>query len=206
MEDLFKSRILPAITFNDPIFAVQVAKAVLSGGLGLMEVPFRTKVAAESIKLIRKALPEMKIGAGTILTPEQVVEAIESGAQFGLAPGFNPKVVHEANKNNFPFIPGVMTPSEIELALDLGCNILKLFPASQVGGIEMLKALQGPYAHTGVKFIPMGGVSFENMRQFLSLPNVIAVGGSWLATDELISGNQFEKIEEHVRAAVKQTL
>jgi 2-dehydro-3-deoxyphosphogluconate aldolase/(4S)-4-hydroxy-2-oxoglutarate aldolase len=175
---------------------------ILKGGLDVMEVPFRTKVAAESIKLICNTFPEMKIGAGTILTPAQVAEAKKAGAQFGLAPGFNPAVVKEAIKNDFPFIPGVMTPSEVELALELGCKILKLFPASQVGGIAMLNALIGPYGYTGVKFIPMGGVTLDNLNEFLSLKNVEAVGGSWLATKSLIEKKAFDVIEQNVKDAL----
>lgn len=206
MEKLFEKRILPAITFDDSTLAVQVAEAVLKGGLDIMEVPFRTKVAGDSIRLIRNAIPNMKIGAGTILTPSQVVEAKEAGALFGLAPGFNPAVVKEAIKNEFMFIPGVMTPSEVEMALEMGCTIQKLFPASLVGGIDMLKALYGPYAHTDVKFIPMGGVSLMNMSDYLALPNVIAIGGSWLATKDLVSQNKFETICQNVTNACKISL
>ena len=204
METYFSKKILPAITFDDAAFAVQVANAVLMGGLDVMEVPFRTTVAAESIQLIREAFPMMKIGAGTILTPAQVVEAKKAGAQFGLSPGFNPAVVKEAIKNDFPFIPGVMTPSEIELALELGCKIQKLFPATLVGGIAMLNALYGPYGHTGIKFIPMGGVTLDNLNEFLCLPNVAAVGGSWLATKSLITQKAFDIIEQNVRNAVNK--
>jgi 2-dehydro-3-deoxyphosphogluconate aldolase/(4S)-4-hydroxy-2-oxoglutarate aldolase len=204
MKNYFSKKILPAITFDDASFAVQVANAVLLGGLDVMEVPFRTKVAADSIKLICEAFPEMKIGAGTILTPAQVLEAKMAGAQFGLAPGFNPAVVKEAAKNDFPFIPGVMTPSEVELALEAGCKILKFFPVEQVGGIAVLNALLGPYGHTGVKFIPMGGVTIDNMNEFLILSNVEAVGGSWMATKSLIAQNALGVIEQNVRDAVNK--
>jgi 2-dehydro-3-deoxyphosphogluconate aldolase/(4S)-4-hydroxy-2-oxoglutarate aldolase len=205
MKTYFSKRILPAITFEDAASAVQVANAVLRGGLDVMEVPFRTKVAAESIKLICEAFPEMKIGAGTILTPSQVAEAKKAGAQFGLAPGFNPAVVKEAIKIDFPFIPGVMTPSEVELALEFGCKILKLFPAAQVGGIAMLNALLGSYGHTGVKFIPMGGITIDNLHEFLSLLNVQAIGGSWLATKSMITEMAFDVIEQNVRTAVEKS-
>lgn len=205
MEKIFQKRILPAITFEDSRLAVQVADAVLKGGLDIMEVPFRTKVAAESIQLIHEAFPEMKIGAGTILSPSQVIEAKKAGAHFGLAPGFNPSVVIEALKNDFLFIPGVMTPSEVELALELGCKIQKLFPATQIGGVAMLNALYGPYGHTGIKFIPMGGVSLDNINEFLCLPNVIAIGGSWLATKAMIAEMAFDTIELNVKDVIKKS-
>ena len=202
MEQFFKNRNLPAITIEDERQAVSVANAVIDGGLDIMEIPFRTPSAANCIKLIKESVPGLQVGAGTILTPEQVVLAKESGASFGLAPGFNPKVVKEAAMNDFPLIPGVMTPSEVEFALELGCEIQKLFPAAQVGGISMLKALLGPYGHTGVKFIPMGGVSLHNMVDYLEMENVLAIGGSWLATKELIANKDYETITKNVRTAI----
>lgn len=205
MKTYFSKKILPAITFDDASFAVQVASAVLRGGLDVMEVPFRTKAAVESIQLICEEFPEMKVGAGTILTPAQVVEAKNAGAQFGLAPGFNPAVVKEAIRNDFPFIPGVMTPSEVEMALESGCKILKLFPAAQIGGIAMLNALLGPYGHTGVKFIPMGGVTIDNLNEFISMLNVEAIGGSWLVTKSMITEMAFDVIEQNVRTAVEKS-
>lgn len=203
MKDLFLKKILPAVTIEDSSKAVKVAKAILEGGLNVMEVPFRTAEAVHAIKAIRAELPTMNIGAGTILSIDQLHEAQQSGAQFGLAPGFNPSIVREAVRLNFPFIPGVMTPSDIELALELGCRILKLFPAAQVGGLEMLKALEGPYGHTGVKFIPMGGVNIQNIKAFIQQKTVIAVGGSWLATKNLISENNYPQIKSNVIEAIQ---
>jgi 2-dehydro-3-deoxyphosphogluconate aldolase/(4S)-4-hydroxy-2-oxoglutarate aldolase len=202
MEGFFTKRILPAVTFEDSNKALKVAKAILDGGLDVMEVPFRTGEACGAIRKIRAELADMHVGAGTILNVHQLHEAQQSGAQFGLAPGFNPSVVKEAIKIDFPFIPGVMTPSEVELALELGCKILKLFPAAQVGGLEMLKALEGPYAHTGVKFIPMGGVNIQNLKQFIAQKSVIAVGGSWLATQLLIANDDYKKITSNVAEAL----
>ena len=204
MDHFFKNSILPAITFDDADNAIQVAEAVIKGGLDVMEVPFRTPVAQSAIKNIREAFPNFYIGAGTILTTRQVEEAKKAGAQFGLAPGFNPKVIQAAIANELPFIPGVMTPSEIELALELGCKVQKLFPAAQVGGIAMLKALAGPYGHTGVKFIPMGGVSLQNMNEFLKLSNVLAIGGSWLATKQLIASEDYNSITKNISDAINR--
>ncbi len=204
MKHFFEQRIMPAITIENEDQAIRIAQAVIDGGLNMMEVPFRTKTAVQCIAKITKAFPKLHIGAGTLLTPEQVVFAKESGAAFGLAPGFNKNVVQQAIDLEFPFIPGVMTPSEVELALEMGCRILKLFPASQVGSMSMLKALAGPYGHTGVTFIPMGGVSLENMAQYLAIDNVIAIGGSWLATKQLIADNHYSTITDNIKQALSK--
>lgn len=203
MQEFFSQKILPAVSFENSSQAINVAEAIRNGGLNIMEVPLRTKEAFISIKKIRESIPEMYIGAGTILTLSQLHQAKESGAQFGLAPGFNPTIVKAAAEIDFPFIPGVMTPSEIELAIEQSCLILKLFPAEQVGGIGMLKALSGPYKNTGVKFIPMGGVSLQNMDNYLAQENVTAVGGSWIASKELIASADYETIKVNTEEALK---
>ena len=200
-----EQKILPAVTFSSTAEALPVAEAFLKGGLHVMEVPFRTGVAAAAITIIRKNFPDMYIGAGTLLSLIQVKQAVDAGAQFGLAPGFNPSICKFAIKNNFPFVPGVMTPSEIELAGEMGFKILKLFPAAPLDGIRFIKALQEPYAQLQSQFIPMGGVSLSNMKEYLQLENVIAVGGSWLATRELIAAKQFDKIADQVKEALLKT-
>ncbi len=202
MEHFFEQKIMPAITIEDENKAIKVAQAVIDGGLNIMEVPFRTESAAQCISKITKIFPNLYVGAGTLITAEQVILAKASGAAFGLSPGFNKSVVQQAIDLDFPFIPGVMTPSELELALEMGCKIQKLFPASQVGGIKMLKALTGPYGHTGVAFIPMGGVSLDNMSKFLAMDHVIAIGGSWLATKQLIADNNYSTITENITKAL----
>ena len=202
-------RILPAVTFSSADEALPVAEAMLRGGLKVMEVTFRTAAAAEAITIIRKNLPEMYLGAGTLLSVTQLKQARDAGAQFGLAPGFNPTVCKNALENHFPFIPGVMTPSEIESAAEMGFEILKLFPASQFGGVHFLKAIQDPYQSLQTMFIPMGGVSLHNMNEYLHLKNVIAVGGSWLAKKEFVRDGQLDKITESVKEAllkIKQQL
>lgn len=199
---LFTQKILPAVTLDFSEDALPVATAILDGGLPLMEIAFRTEAAAGAIRMIRQGLPQMNVGAGTILTKTQLYQAVDAGASFGLSPGLNPKIVTEAARLNFPFIPGVMTPSEIEIAHDLGCTILKLFPAEQVGGIAFLQSVQAPYAQLNVKFIPMGGVHLQNLQQYLRLKNVLAVGGSWLATVSLIKEKNFEAIKSNVLEAI----
>lgn len=169
-----------------------------------MEVTFRTGIAAEAIQMIRKKYPDLYVGAATLLSTTQVMEAMEAGAQFGLAPGFNPVVCDYTIKNNFPFVPGVMTPSEVELAAEKGFTILKLFPAAQIDGPAFLKALHQVYIHLNMQFIPMGGVSLQNMQDYLRQKNVIAVGGSWLASRELISSGQYNNITERVTEALQR--
>lgn len=202
---VLKQKILPAVTFSSVDEALPVAEAILKGGLKVMEVTFRTAVAAGAITRIRKNFPDIYIGAGTLLSIMQVKQAMDAGAQFGLAPGFNPAICKDAMDNEFPFIPGVMTPSEIELSAALDFKILKLFPAAQLDGIHFLKALLDPYEQLHTQFIPMGGVTLQNMQEYLQLRNVIAVGGSWLANRELISGKQFQKITERVKEALHKT-
>lgn len=203
VQNLFLKKLLPAVTLNDADSALSVAEALLEGGLNVMEVTFRTSATAPAIGAIAKEFPEMKIGAGTILSPEQVASAINAGAQFGLAPGFNKEVVRKAEQQEFPFIPGVMTPSEIEKALAMDCEILKLFPVSQVGGTEYIRSIEGPYRHTGIKFLPMGGVNPSNLKSYLECDSVIAAGGSWMTPTKAIENGKFDKVTELVRISLK---
>jgi len=182
---------------------VPLAEALLAGGLRTMEIPFRTAAAADSIKRIRRTLPEMAIGAGTLLTVEQVQRAVDTGAQFGVSPGLNEAVLAAANKNRMPFFPGVMTPTETGRALDLGWKHLKFFPAEAAGGVTMLKALAGPFAHTGVKFVPTGGINAANLPDYLALPQVAAIGGSWMAERKLVTEKAWSKITALTAEAMK---
>ncbi len=205
LHTVLQQKILPAVTFSSTEEALPVAEAILKGGLRVIEVPFRTGVASAAIRIIRKEIPEMYVGAGTLLSSAQVKQAVNAGAQFGLAPGFNPSVCQEAINNEFPFIPGVMTPTEIELAAEMNFKILKLFPAAQLDGIRFLKALIDTYEQLQTRFIPMGGVSVMNMKEYLQIKNVIAIGGSWLASKDLIAAKDFSKITEQVKEALLQT-
>src|SRR5664279_3630921 len=192
-------KILPAVTFDSEENVMPVAATFLKAGLSLMEIPFRTGVAEKAITLIRNNFPGMYIGAGTLLSTDQLHKAINAGAHFGLSPGLNQTVCKEAKRLGFPFIPGVMTPSDIERAGELGYTIQKIFPAEQLGGVSFLKALQGPYEQLGIQFIPMGGVNIKNMGAYLQLKNVIAIGGSWFASKELIAAKNFKAIENNIR-------
>ena len=183
--------------------AVLLAQALLAGGLNVIEVTFRAANAAEAVHAIAQKVPEMILGAGTLLTAAQVREAKDAGAQFGVAPGLNLDVVSSAKKMDLPFIPGVMTPSEVENALAVGCKLLKFFPANIAGGVSMLKALAAPYAHTGVKFIALGGIKADNMREYLQEPIVAAVGGSWLVEPALVAKRDWKTVTARTREALE---
>lgn len=204
LSSFLAKKILPAITLQKADDALPVAEALMKGGLNIMEITFRTGVASEAIRLISDQYPEMITGAGTILNISQLNEAIGSGARFALSPAFNAKVCAEAKRMDFPFIPGIMTPTEMEMAYELDYRILKLFPSEQVGGMAFLKSLSGPYGHLDIRFIPMGGVNLQNMDGFVKLSNVVAVGGSWIAAKELIAAKDYAAITENVRLALQK--
>ncbi len=202
LSTLSLQKILPAVTFLSPQHVLPVTEAMMRGGLRIMEVTLRTDVAMASIRTIKSKIAEMMIGAGTILTVDQLHEAIDAGAEFGLSPSLNLNVVKEANRLNFPFIPGVMTPSEIYTAYENGCTLLKIFPVSSIGGISFLKSVQSPYAHLQLRYVPMGGINPGNMKDYLELKNVIAVGGSWLAPEELMKKGDYAGIEKITRESL----
>lgn len=174
----------------------------MAGGLDVLEVTFRTPAAEPAVNQIAKRFPQMLLGAGTLLEARQLTQAKEAGAKFGVAPGFNRSIVEAARKLGFPFVPGVLTPSEVENAISTGCKLLKFFPANLAGGIPMLKALAGPYAHTGAKFVVLGGVTPENMREFLDIPIVAAVGGTWIVDPKLIAEKQWNEITRRAKDAI----
>ncbi|SHE47470.1 2-keto-3-deoxy-phosphogluconate aldolase [Fodinibius roseus] len=200
--EIKKNKLLPAVTVTDVHSALLVAEALLEGGINVMEITFRTSATAEAIRAIARELPEMKVGAGTILSPDQLSAAQEAGAQFGLSPGLNKQVVEKAQEHEFPFIPGVSTPSDIELALTYGHKMLKLFPVSDLGGENYIGSLEGPYKHTGVRFLVMGGVNLSNLKSYLESDMVTAAGGSWLTPSDLIREKKFKQITAIVRESV----
>ncbi len=182
--------------------ALPLAEALLVGGLDVLEITFRTAAAEPAVRLIAQKLPQVILGAGTLLTREQVKRARDAGAKFGVAPGLNPDILRAAQEMNFPFVPGVMTPSEIESALQAGYKLLKFFPANLAGGVPMLKALAGPYGPAGVRFVVLGGVTAANMREFLDLPIVAAVGGSWVVDPTLVAKRDWQAITARTKAAL----
>lgn len=196
-------RVIPVIAIERIADALPLADAVTKGGLPALEITFRTSAALEAISLLKRERPDLLLGAGTILTPEQAEAAQQAGAHFGVSPGLNLLVLHKALNLQFPFFPGVMTPSEIEQALALGLNTLKFFPAEAAGGVKMLNALAGPYAHTGVRFIPLGGINIDNLPDYLAHPLVMACGGTWIAPKDYIARNDWQEIEKRARQAAE---
>ena len=202
VERLARGRNVAVAVVEDPERAVPLARALLAGGVDAIELAFRTPRAAEALRRIAAEVPGVLVGAGTVLAPAQVREAKEAGAAFAVAPGFNPDVVRAAADAGLPFAPGVMTPSEIEGALALGCTrLLKFFPASVAGGVAGLRTLAAPYRHLGVRFLPLGGLTAANTAEWLAEPLVAACGGSWIAPAALVAAGNWAAIEENARAA-----
>ena len=201
-EKLTEHPLIPVIVIEDSNDAEPLAEALLEGGLNVIEVTFRTAAAPAALTRIIRAFPEMLVGAGTVVTREQAQRCIDLGVKFSVAPGFNPETVRLFQDNGVLFIPGVLSPSEIEAAFGLGCTLLKVFPAGAAGGPKMLKALAGPYASLGVRFCPTGGVNLDNMNEYLSRPEVFAVGGSWIASKRQIAEKQWSVITRQTREAL----
>ena len=189
-----KTGIVPVVVLNNASDAEPLAEALINGGLPCAEVTFRTEAAEDSIKLMSKKFPEMFVGAGTVLTTEQVDRAIGAGAKFIVSPGFNPKVVEYCLKNNYPITPGIMTPTELEMALGFGLDVVKFFPAENAGGLKMIKAMSAPY--TMMKFMPTGGINAANVGEYLACDKILACGGSWMVKGDLISAGKFDEIEK----------
>lgn len=204
MSDLHQFPVIPVIVLDDANDAVPLAEALLAGGLNIIEVTFRTAAAAESIERIAQAFPEMQVGAGTVVTPEQAKRAIDAGSKFGLAPGTDPETIAYFNEKGVPFIPGIMTPSDIQAAVKAGCTSLKFFPAGAAGGPKLLKAMAAPYANLGIKFCPTGGVTLDNMNDYLSMPEVFAIGGTWLAPKAQIQAKEWGTITQQVKDALSK--
>jgi 2-dehydro-3-deoxyphosphogluconate aldolase/(4S)-4-hydroxy-2-oxoglutarate aldolase len=199
-ESLGSIKIIPVIKINRAEDALPLAAALLKAGLPIAEITFRTAAAEQAIKLIRENFPQMLVGAGTVLNPETAQKALNAGAAFALSPGLNTATLKWAADAGLPFIPGVLTPTEIETAMAAGCSLLKLFPAEVSGGSEYIKAVSAPYS--GVKFIPTGGITEANIKNYLSLSSVLACGGTWFVKDSMIDSGDFDGIEELARQAL----
>jgi 2-dehydro-3-deoxyphosphogluconate aldolase/(4S)-4-hydroxy-2-oxoglutarate aldolase len=202
-ESFLKQRLVCVAVIDKTEDAVSLAEALLAGGLNCIEVTFRTAGAAESIAAIRKSVPEISVGAGTLLSAEQVRQAIGAGAQFGVSPGLSETVIEISNERDFPIFPGVITPTEVMRAMDLGAKHLKFFPSETFGGVNALKALAGPFGHTGVKFIPTGGINAASLANYLAVPQVAAIGGSWMAEKKLIAEKNWKQITALTAEAMK---
>jgi 2-dehydro-3-deoxyphosphogluconate aldolase/(4S)-4-hydroxy-2-oxoglutarate aldolase len=184
--------LVPVITIDEPYDAAPLAQALLDGDIACVEVTFRTAAAAEAIHLMSTECHGMLIGAGTVLTVQQAEHAEQAGARYIVSPGFDPSVVDWCQAHDMPVLPGVATPTEIMMALAKGLTLLKFFPAEVVGGARMLETLYAPYSD--VSFVPTGGITTQNLAQYLALPNVIACGGSWMATKSMIADHKFDEI------------
>ena len=196
--------IVPVVVLDNRVNAIPTAKALLDGGIDVMEITFRTEAAADAIRAVSEELPEMTVGAGTIVTLDQCKRAIESGAKFIVSPGFDEEVVKYCVENNILIVPGCVTPSEIMKAMKYGLKVVKFFPAGVYGGLSALKALSGPF--TDIKFIPTGGVNTQNIGEFSKAPFVYAVGGSWVCPKVEIEAGNFEKISVLCKEAKKAAL
>lgn len=192
-------RVVPMIVIDDPANAVPLAQALTDGGIACVEITFRTATAAEALRRIAAELPDVLVGAGTVLTTEQAAWAKTAGAQFVVSPGFNPRVVDYCLTHDLLVYPGVCTPTEIETALGKGLRVLKFFPAEPIGGLPYLKAISAPYRD--VEFIPSGGINAGNLSAYLGFKRVVACGGSWMAPADWIAAGQFDRIRDESRKA-----
>ena len=200
-EKFQKFGVVPVVVLEDTKDAVPLAKALVEGGLPCAEVTFRTEAAEESIRLMAEQFPEMLVGAGTVLTTEQVDAAVGAGAKFIVSPGFDPKIVDYCLEKDIPVFPGCITPSEVAQAVKRGLKVVKFFPAEPAGGLKYIRAIAAPY--TMMKFMPTGGINPQNVREYLAYDRIVACGGSWMVKNTMIENNEFGRIEELVKEAVE---
>ena len=201
LKKIGQTGIVPVVVLNEVKDAVPLAQSLINGGLPCAEVTFRTDAAQQSIAEISKNFPQMFVGAGTVLTTEQVDRAVDAGAKFIVSPGFNPKVVEYCLKKEYPITPGIMTPTELEMALEFGLDVVKFFPAENAGGLKMIKAMAAPY--TMMKFMPTSGINPENVREYLQCDKILACGGSWMVKGDLIKSGNFSEIEKLTKQAAQ---
>lgn len=199
-EQIASYGVVPVVVLNDTKDALPLAKALVEGGLAVAEVTFRTDAAEESIRIMTEAYPDMLVGAGTVLTVEQIERAVKAGAKFIVSPGFDPEIVDYCIEKGIPVYPGTVTPTEVAMAVKRDLKVCKFFPAAQFGGLDTIKALAAPY--TMVKFMPTGGVSLKNLRDYLSCDKIAACGGTWMVKGNLISEGRFDEIRQMTADAV----
>ncbi|MDD4102520.1 MAG: bifunctional 4-hydroxy-2-oxoglutarate aldolase/2-dehydro-3-deoxy-phosphogluconate aldolase [Kiritimatiellae bacterium] len=202
LEQIAAIGIVPVIAIDSVDHALPLADALIAGGLPVVEITFRTAAAADAIRILAKERPGLITGAGTVLTLENLTLARAAGAKFAVAPGLNPRVVSAASEMDFPFVPGIANPSDIEAGLEMGCTLLKFFPAEALGGTKLLAALSAPYKHTGVRFMPTGGVTPANLADYLKINTVAAVGGTWIAKPEDMAEGRWDVIAQRCREAL----
>ena len=187
-------KVVPVVVLNNVKDAAPLAKALVEGGLPCAEVTFRTDAAAESIRIMTEAYPDMLVGAGTVLTTEQVDRAVEAGAKFIVSPGFDPEIVDYCIEKNIPVFPGCISPSEVAQAVKRGLKVVKFFPAEQAGGLTMIKAMAAPY--NMLKFMPTGGINTKNLKEYLACDKILCCGGSWMVKGDMVEAGEFEKIKK----------
>jgi len=203
-DSLLQQRFIPVVEIDSAEDAPRFAEALLEGEIPIVEVTMRTAAAAASIAAIGERFPEMMVGAGTVLTEEDSAKVRDAGARFGVAPGLNPRIVESFHAAGLPFLPGVITPTEIEQAFGLDCRLLKFYPAEAAGGVSYLRALSGPYASRGIRFCATGGITPDNLADYLACPIVSAVGGGWVASRVRIAANDWSGITADCRRVVDQ--
>ncbi|MGB5437613.1 MAG: bifunctional 4-hydroxy-2-oxoglutarate aldolase/2-dehydro-3-deoxy-phosphogluconate aldolase [Maribacter sp.] len=199
--------IIAVLIIDEAKHAIPLAKALLKGGIDAIELTLRTPAAIEAAKIIKKEVPEMTLGFGTVLTVDQVTAVVDVGADFAVSPGCNPKIIAAAFKQGLSFAPGIMTPTDIEIAVEQGCRVLKFFPAETSGGMEHLESMSAPYNYLGLKFIPLGGCSMENAGSYLRSNLITAIGGTWVAKRPLIQSENWDAITknaEQIRTLIQQ--
>lgn len=196
--------VIAVLVIDEEKHAIPVAEALIQGGVQAIELTLRTPAALAAAAAIKKHIPTMMLGFGTVLTTSQVEAVADAGADFAVAPGCNPKVIEAAINKGVSFAPGVMTPSDIEIAVELGCRVLKYFPAETAGGMAQLKSISAPYQYLDLRFIPLGGINYQNANAYLDSPLVTAIGGSWIAQRALIQQEKWSEIENNARDIVQK--
>ena len=200
-EQFYEYAVVPVVVLDDADDAAPLAEALVKGGLPCAEVTFRTEAAEESIRIMSEKYPDMLVGAGTVLTTEQVDRAVAAGAKFIVSPGFDPEIVDYCMEKNIPVFPGCVSPSEVAQAVKRGLKVVKFFPAEQAGGLAMLKAMAAPY--TMLKFMPTGGINTKNLKEYLGFSKILCCGGSWMVKGDMIKNKEFDKITEMTREATE---
>ena len=200
-EKVSEAGVVAVLVIDNAGDAVPLARALLDGGVNVMELTMRTSAAIEALVRIRRDVPEMIAGIGTILTVDQLHAARDAGAAFGVSPGCNARLLAAARGAGFSFSPGIATPSDVEVALEHGCRLLKFFPAEQLGGLKYLRAMAAPYAHLGLRYVPLGGLTADNAASYLQDPLIAAIGGSWIAPREVIKANDWAMITANAQGA-----
>lgn len=200
-EQFYDYAVVPVVVLDDAEDAAPLAEALVKGGLPCAEVTFRTEAAEESIRIMSEKYPEMLVGAGTVLTTEQVDRAVAAGAKFIVSPGFDPEIVDYCLEKKIPVFPGCISPSEVAQAVKRGLKVVKFFPAEQAGGLAMLKAMAAPYIM--LKFMPTGGINTKNLKEYLGFSKILCCGGSWMVKGDMIKNKEFDKITEMTKEAVE---